>query len=124
MVELQTNPDVESLKLLMAAIVAVLILLVGVVGWFFSRREEVVSSAIDNLNRVVNQLEIVVGTIQTQQNERQPILLQQLELHRKAIELNATKIEEVDKRLTKIQTQHDDAYCRYPKGNRKGEKTE
>jgi RNase H-fold protein (predicted Holliday junction resolvase) len=122
MVEIATNPDMESLKLFMSAMIALLVILIAVVGWFFSRREEVVSSAIDNLNRVVNQLEIVVGSIQTQQNERQPVIAQQLELHRRAIEVNSDKIILIDKRLGKIEAEHDLAYCRLPQRKKKGEK--
>jgi len=37
-----------------------------------------------------------------------------LENHRLNIEANAKNIELIDKRLTVIETQHKDAYCRFP----------
>lgn len=114
MTEIATNPDLESLKMWLGAVIAVMLLLIGVVGYFLSRRDEAVTSAITNLNKVVDQLEIVVGNIRIEQDIRQPILAQQLENHRINIETNAKSIELIDKRLTIIETEHKGAYCKFP----------
>lgn len=122
MIEVAANPGVESLKMWLGATIGVMLLLVAVVGYFLSRRDEAVTVAITNLNKVVDQLEIVVGNIRIEQDIRQPILTQQLELHRTGIETNAKKIEEIDKRLLTIETEHKGAYCRFPTQKKKGEK--
>ena len=114
MVEIAANPDFESLKIWLGATVGIMIVLVGIVGYFLSKRDEAVTSAIKNLNEVVEQLKIVVNGVQLQQTIRQPILEQQLELHRKGIEENANKIEKIDNRLTTIETEHKIGYCRFP----------
>ena len=121
MIELQANPDLESLKIWLGVMVALLVLFVGIVGWFLSRRDDAVTAAIANLNKVVDQLEIVVSNIRLEQDIRQPIIAQQLEIHRKGIELNAEKIEGIDKRLSKVETQHEEAYCRFPVKRKKEE---
>ena len=121
MVEVQANPDIESLKIWLAATVGIMIVLVGIVGYFLSKRDEAVTDAIKNLNEVVEQLKIVVNGVQLQQTIRQPIIEQQLELHRKGIDENAKKIEGIDLRLNTIETQHKDAYCRFPVRKKKGE---
>lgn len=112
--EIQINPDLESLKMWLWATLAIMIILVGVVGYFLSKRDEAVTVAIKNLNDVVEQLKIVVNGVQLQQTIRQPIIEQQLELHRKDIATNATKIESIDLRLNTIETEHKNAYCKYP----------
>ena len=114
MVEIAANPSIESPKIWLGATVGIMIVLVGIVGYFLSKRDEAVTSAIKNLNEVVEQLKIVVNGVQLQQTIRQPILEQQLELHRKGIEENATKIEKIDNRLTTIEAEHKIGYCRFP----------
>ena len=121
MIEIAANPGVESLKMWLGATIGVMLLLVAVVGYFLSRRDEAVTVAITNLNKVVDQLEIVVGNIRIEQDIRQPILAQQLENHRLNIEENSKKIDDVDKRLTVVEAQHKDAYCRFPLRKKKEE---
>lgn len=122
MVELQANPDLESLKLWLGVAIAILVLLVAIIGYFLSKRDTAVTDAITSLNKVVDQLEIVVSNIRIEQEIRQPILAQQLELHRKGIELNAERIECIDKRLVKIESEHNIAFCKFPDKKTKGVK--
>jgi hypothetical protein len=121
MIEIPANPDIEILKMWLGALIAIMLLLLGVVGYFLSRRDQAITGTMTNLNKVVDQLEIVVGNIRVEQDIRQPILTQQLENHRLNIEANAKNIELIDKRLTVIETQHKDAYCRFPAQKKKGE---
>lgn len=113
MIEVSANPDIESLKMWLGAVIAIMLVLLTVVGYFLSRRDQAITGTMTNLNKVVDQLEIVVGNIRIEQDIRQPILTQQLENHRLNIESNAKNIELIDKRLTVIETQHKDAYCRF-----------
>ena len=109
----KANPDIESLKMWLWATMAILAVLVAIVGYFLSKRDENISSMLANMGKVVNQLERVVSNIELNQSIRQPILDQELANHRKNIEEIQTDVEKIDIRLTTIEAEHKIAYCKF-----------
>ena len=101
-----TDLSFEGVKLLLLLAIAVLAISVALIGYFMSKRDNAITQATDNLTKAVDQLQIIVNGLQLQYQIRQPILDQQLEIHRKGIEENAHCIEKIDLRLTTIEAEH------------------
>jgi hypothetical protein len=105
--------DLESLKMWFWAVLGVMIVLVAIVGYFIKNRDSEIKEMLNNMSKVVTQLEKIVSNLEINQTIRQPILDQQLEIHRKCIEENTHNIEKIDLRLTTIETEH--KICKYVK---------
>jgi len=113
--------DIDSLKMWLWATVGIMSIMTAILGYFLSnrdaeikKRDETVQRMLSNMSEVIEQLKTIVNGIQINQTIRQPILEQQLEHHRKNIDENTMKIEKIDLRLTTIETEHKNAYCKYP----------
>jgi hypothetical protein len=103
--------DLESLKMWFWATLGLMFILIAIVGYFVRNRDAEIKVMLENMSKVVTQLEKIVANLEVNQSIRQPILDQQLELHRKGIEENAKGIEKIDLRLTKIEAEHN--ICKY-----------
>jgi hypothetical protein len=110
--------DLESLKMWFWAVLGLMIILVAIVGYFIKNRDSEIKNRdfeikemLNSMSKVVTQLEKIVSNIEINQTIRQPILDQQLEIHRKGIEENAHCIEKIDLRLTTIEAEH--KICKY-----------
>lgn len=118
--------NIESLKILLLAMSAILAISITLIGYFMSKRDNAITTATDNLTKAnenlstaVDQLKTIVNGLQLQYQIRQPIIDQQLEMHRKQIEEISKKGDVVDKRLSKIETEHKMFHCEYANQKRK-----
>jgi len=114
MISTEPIATVESIKLLLYITSSVLVVSVGIIGYFFSKRDSAISTATDNLVIAVQQLKTIVNGLQLQYEIRQPWVDAQLELHRKTIEENAQQAEKFNERLVKIETEHQLFKCNFP----------
>jgi hypothetical protein len=117
MIKTEPIATVESIKLLLYITSSVLVVSVGIIGYFFSKRDSAISTATDNLVTAVQQLKTIVDSLQLQYEIRQPIVDAQLELHRRTLEENSQLAEKFNERLVKIETEHQLFKCNFP--NRK-----
>jgi hypothetical protein len=117
MISTEPIATVESIKLLLYITSSVLVVSVGIIGYFFSKRDSAISTATDNLVTAVQQLKTIVDSLQLQYEIRQPIVDAQLELHRRTLEENSQLAEKFNERLVKIETEHQLFKCNFP--NRK-----
>ncbi|MCA1761302.1 MAG: hypothetical protein LC658_16145 [Bacteroidales bacterium] len=96
----------ESLKTLFYISTVVLSIAVIVIGYFMSRRDLSITTATDNLTAAVQQLKIVVTTLQIQYDIKQPQVDKQLEMLRLSqLELN--------ERLNHLEVDHAVFHCNY-----------
>jgi hypothetical protein len=114
MIKTEPIATVESIKLLLYITSSVLVVSVGIIGYFFSKRDSAISTATDNLVTAVQQLKTIVDSLQLQYEIRQPIVDAQLELHRKTLEENSLQAERFNDRLLKIETEHQLFKCNFP----------
>jgi len=114
MIKTEPIATVESIKLLLYITSSVLVVSVGIIGYFFSKRDSAISTATDNLVTAVQQLKTIVDSLQLQYEIRQPIVDAQLELHRKTLEENFLQAERFNDRLLKIETEHQLFKCNFP----------
>jgi hypothetical protein len=119
MISTEPIATVESIKLLLYITSSVLVVSVGIIGYFFSKRDSAISTATDNLIAAVQQLKTIVNSLQLQYEIRQPIVDAQLELHRKTLEENSTLSDKFNDRLLKIETEHRLFRCHFPINNQK-----
>jgi uncharacterized alpha/beta hydrolase family protein len=106
--------DAESLKILFYVTSTVLAIAVVIIGYFMSRRDNAITNATDNLTLAVQQLKLIVNTLQLQYDIRQPMIDAQLELTRQSMI-------DFDMRLKHIEIDHAVFHCDYkipgPKSN-------
>jgi len=114
MIKTEPIATVESIKLLLYITSSVLVVSVGIIGYFFSKRDSAISTATDNLVTAVQQLKTIVNSLQLQYEIRQPIVDAQLELHRKSLEENSQQADKFNERLVKIETEHLMFKCNFP----------
>jgi len=88
MVEIATNPGVETLKFAVGITGAIIALLLVIVAYFL-RKQITVS---ESLTSAVNGLTLAVGVIQTQQNERDPRTERRLNSHSRQLQLHNGQI--------------------------------
>ena len=89
------NPDIESLKILVGLAGIVISILLAVVAYFLKQQGE----ASKSLTEAVNQLKTAVVVLQEQSREKYPIFDRRLNEH-------SRKIDDHEKRITIIETQH------------------
>ena len=104
--------DSESTKVLFYITSTVLALAVIIIGYFMTRRDSAISTATDNLTLAVQQLKLIVNTLQLQYDIRQPMVDAQLELTRKSMV-------DLDLRLKHIEIDHAVFHCDYKLPNPK-----
>ena len=114
----EANLDLESLKMWFWATLSLLGVLITILGWFIARRDKAITDTVERLDSVVQTLNILINKVVERDAILMPVFKEQLELHRQGIEKNAKDIAGIDLRLNTIETQHKDAYCRYPKLNK------
>ena len=121
MTEFNNITDLQVIKLLFYITSAVLVISVGIIGYFLSRRDNAmitrdnaITAASENLITAVQQLKTVVNSLQLQHEIRQPLIDAQLELFRKAFLDNADTVNKIDTRLIKLETEHKLFHCHYP----------
>ncbi len=119
MIKTEPIATVESIKLLLYITSSVLVVSVGIIGYFFSKRDSAISTATDNLVTAVQQLKTIVNSLQLQYEIRQPIVDAQLELHRKTLADNSEIADRLNDRLLKIETEHQMFRCHFPINNQK-----
>jgi len=107
------NLSNESVKLLLVLTIIVLGIAVTLIGYFMSKRDSAITLATDNLTKAVEQLQIIVNGLQMQYQIRQPLIDEQLKAHFTYIETNARHIDETDKRVAKLETEHEVFHCEY-----------
>jgi flagellar basal body-associated protein FliL len=124
--ELQNN---ESLRIIIIALSTVSTVAIALVGYFMSKRDDAITQATDsltkaneNLGDTVAQLKTIVNGLQLQYQIRQPIIDQQLELHRRQMEESVSRFENIDKRLNTIETEHKMFRCEYNPQKRQKQK--
>jgi hypothetical protein len=124
MTEFDNIASVESIKLLLYITTSVLVVSVGIIGYFMSRRDHSITTATDNLTSAVQQLKTIVNSLQLQHQIKQPLVDAAIELHRQALETNSVIIKDMDARLIKIETEHKMFHCSFPVSKRKTKKDE
>lgn len=124
MIEVDNTTSVESIKLLLYITTGVLVVSVGIIGYFMSRRDSSITTATDNLTSAVQQLKTIVNSLQLQHQIKQPLVDAAIELHRQTLESNSLIFKEMDARLIKIETEHKVFHCGYPDNKRKTKKDE
>jgi type II secretory pathway pseudopilin PulG len=107
------NLSMESIKLLLVLTIIVLGVAITLIGYFMSKRDSAITEATQNLTKAVEQLQIIVNGLQMQYQIRQPLIDEQLKQHLKYIETNSERIDETDKRVAKLETEHEVFRCNY-----------
>lgn len=90
---MNSNPDVETLKLLITIAFSIIAILLSVVAYFLNRQiksQEILTDA-------VNQLRTIVSVLQSQNDDRHPVIDRRLNDHSK-------RLDEHDKQLARIET--------------------
>lgn len=98
--------DLASLKLILFFASALLIIFVGVIGWFLNRRDTAMNTVTESLTSAVIDLRIVVKSLQVQHDLRQPMIDATFEINRKSIDELFDKHSSLDTRLLKLETEH------------------
>ena len=93
--EIQANPDIEQLKIILWIAGPLILVMLGVIGYFIKQQIEA-SKAIAN---VVQQLNILVTELRTQNELLNPVIDRRLNHHSETIEGH-------ERRLTVIETEH------------------
>lgn len=93
--EIQANPDLEQLKVILWIAGPLIVVMIAVIGYFIKQQIEA-SKAIAN---VVQQLNILVTELRTQNELLNPVFEKRLNHH-------SENIEEHERRLTVIETEH------------------
>lgn len=124
MIGITANPTEETLKLLLWAVLVLLGILIAVVGYFLSRRDNEITAineklkqdfiaATENLTaansvltEAVNQLKLVVNGLMSQYTIRQPIVDERLSKH-------SVSIDSHEKRINTLETEHSMFHCNY-----------
>ena len=110
---LNSFQDLASIKLILYFTSVVLVLFVGIIGYFLSRRDQAITLATANLTAATVEVKILVKALQIQYEIRQPLIDAALEIQRKSIELNSDRIEKVETRLVKLETEHNLFRCKF-----------
>jgi hypothetical protein len=113
MVGISANPDAETLKILLWAVLGVLVIAVSLVGYFMSKRDNAITTATDNLVSAVEQLKLVVNGLQTQYEIRQPLVDEQLGVHYRLITSLAEENKLQNAHILTLQTEHALFHCKY-----------
>lgn len=93
--EIQANPDYESLKLILFISGSLILVLLAVVG-FFLRQQVTVSQ---NLTNAVNELTVAINVIQSQEKDRHPV-------HERRLNEHSTRITNHENRIRVIEVEH------------------
>lgn len=93
----KANPDIESLKLLLLISGSVITLLLGIVTYFLIKQINVQ----EMLTKAVNQLTTAVAVMESQNNDKYPVIERRLNAH-------AAKFDDHEHRITNIE-----ATCRF-----------
>jgi hypothetical protein len=124
MIEFANITDLEAIKVFFYIESVILVIAFGIIGFFLRRRDNAsitrelaVTAATDNLTTAVQQLKLVVASLQVQYEIRQPLIDSQIEIFRKAFLENAISIKGIDTRLIKLETEHRLMSCKYPANN-------
>ena len=104
--------SLEGIKLLLLLAIIVLAIAVALIGYFMSKRDLAITQATDNLTKAVDQLQIIVNGLQLQYSIRQPLIDEQLKLHRLDIDKNSNRIDAIDKDFSNLKTKHEMIHCK------------
>lgn len=96
----------EGMKIMIIIMGVLLTVFLSIIGYFMTKRDKTITDATENLTMAVEQLKIVVNGLQNQYSIREPIINERLEKHSSSIKRNADKVEAIDLRLTKLETEH------------------
>lgn len=96
----------EGLKLLLGIMIVVLGVAVTLIGYFMSKRDSAITRATENLTEAVEQLRLIVNSLRTQYEIRQPIVDERLAKH-------STEIKDHESRLKVLETEHELFGCKY-----------
>lgn len=80
--ELQANPDLETLKLILIISGSIILIMLAIVGYFIDRQIE----ASKALSDAVSALKIVVNTLKTQCDIQNPVFERRLNEHSRVID--------------------------------------
>ncbi len=113
--------DLQAIKVFFYIESVILIIAFGIIGFFLRRRDNAsinreiaVTAATEGLTNAVNQLKLVVTSLQLQYEIKQPLLDAQIELFRSSFVINDKIVQGIDKRLIQLETEHKLLTCKYP----------
>jgi hypothetical protein len=93
--EIQANPDIEQLKIILWIAGPLILVMLGVIGYFIKQQVDASKAIAD----VVQQLNILVTELRTQNELLNPVFERRLNHHSESIEGH-------ERRLTVIETEH------------------
>lgn len=113
--------DLQAIKVFFYIESVILLIAFAIIGFFLQRRDNAsiarelaVTTATEGLTTAVNQLKLVVSTLQLQYEIRQPLLDAQIEFFRQSFIMNDTVIKNIEKRLIQLETEYKLLTCKYP----------
>lgn len=96
----------EGLRILLALAIVVLGVAIALIGYFMSKRDGAITQATDNLVKAVEQLQIIVNSLQQEYKIRQPIVDERLKSH-------SNRLDTHNDRISKLETEHKLYHCNY-----------
>ncbi|HSO84993.1 MAG TPA: hypothetical protein VLQ91_00470 [Draconibacterium sp.] len=116
--------DLQAIKVFFYIESVILVIALSIIGFFLRRRDNAsitrelaVTAATEGLTTAVQQLKIVVTSLQLQYEIRQPLIDSQLELFRQSFSIHSESITKIDTRLVRLETEHKLLICKYPANN-------
>jgi hypothetical protein len=100
------NLSMEGLKILLFLAIIVLGVAVGLISYFMTKRDGAITQATENLVKAVEQLQIIVNSLQQEYKIRQPIVDERLKSHSERLNLHHD-------RLGKLETEHKMFHCKH-----------
>jgi cytochrome c-type biogenesis protein CcmH/NrfF len=99
--EIQVQPTLEDLKLTLWVAGVLIVVLVAIIAYFLKRQIE----ASTQLTKAVNDLTIVVNTLQVQATDNNPRIEKRLNEH-------SAKLKEMETRVVRLETEHKLIHCK------------
>ena len=113
--------DLQAIKVFFYIESVILVIALSIIGFFLRRRDNAsitrelaVTAATEGLTTAVQQLKIVVTSLQLQYEIRQPLIDSQIELFRQSFSIHSESITKIDTRLVRLETEHKLLTCKYP----------